>query len=678
MAFKFYIDGQLTDQPVNDTSLVTSIKRDNQLGALLITQDVELIYNGNNLPGSGEVSGYGLIKTLFDSGICNEAEIEVYDEVSATDTVLIYMGIIKIPLVSIDHERVLLKTKIQDNSYYSYIRNNKEIKVNLAAIETKSLIPIDAINKYSVDLYNSYMCIYGSFVPPSGVFFHGYRISDVLAFIIKVITDDKISFSSTFLTSLSSELFLFKGESLLNSYTLYPSSAPLFEVSFQEIFNELDKIYNLVFWIDDTDPNNPIFRIEDYESSFGATEIYSFDDLLGLIQSVDNQNLYAQVNVGSEVITDGTSVEYTWESGRSYYGWKKENFHTLGQCNTKEELNLISEFVLDSNSIQDILILGGTEYIDDYFLIQCDTIDDVLLTSVATQFEFFGDGGCYYNLGVNNIYKMQRHSVKFETSFGNFLGQGTDAFKALLGDNGGSDIIYQVTNPAAPNYIAPNPVGLYVDPSPFSNVTTNGGFDGNNNYDVINFRYTVPAQGNYSFTHQLHLQIAGMFPAEVFDIVNHIKQYDSLSNLITDQFHTVPYGNNGTFYDTVSGVFFCQTGDIIEGSYQINFSRNATIPFPGPDRYLAVIWDSYLECNGTPDSGINIASGNPDVKKYLFEFKYNISQSDFLNIKNNLTQLFAFKKDRITRYGWIYDLQRNDWTGESTIKLITNDAITSE
>jgi len=57
MAFLFYIDNQLTDQPVNDTALITSIKRDNQLNALLITQDVELIYNGNNALNTGEVSG---------------------------------------------------------------------------------------------------------------------------------------------------------------------------------------------------------------------------------------------------------------------------------------------------------------------------------------------------------------------------------------------------------------------------------------------------------------------------------------------------------------------------------------------------------------------------------------------------------------------------------------------
>lgn len=55
MPFKFYIDNQLTDQPMNDSELITSIRRESSLQGLLITQDGELKWNGNNLlqPGGG-------------------------------------------------------------------------------------------------------------------------------------------------------------------------------------------------------------------------------------------------------------------------------------------------------------------------------------------------------------------------------------------------------------------------------------------------------------------------------------------------------------------------------------------------------------------------------------------------------------------------------------------------
>ncbi len=679
MAFKFYIDNQLTDQPVNDTSLVTTADRSNELNSLLVTQDVELFYNGNATPPTGTISGYAYLKGLFDDRICNEAEIEIYDEVSNTETVLIHKGIIKIPSISIDHQQFYLKTKIQDDSFYSYINNNRDIKVNLAAIETKSLTEIAPLDWYSVDLFNSYGCIYGSTLLPVAAFYKGYRVYDVLEFIIKVITDNKVSFQSTFLSTLTSELFLFKGRSLFSPYTVYPSAPePILEISFQELFLELDKIYNLVFRIDNTDPNNPVFIIEDYESAYGSSLIYSFTDIKELNQSVSTANLYAQINTGSQVVEDGITVVYTWKAGRSYYGWKKESFHTLGQCNLSTQLNLVSEFIIDSNAIQDTVIMQSQEHLDDYFFIQCDNIDSVNLTAIATQFEFFGDGGCYYNLGINNFYKMQRHSVKFETSFGNFLGQGSDGFKALVGDDPSNDIIYQVNNAVLPNYVPPLPLSLYEDPAPFPNVTTNGGYDGNGNYDTVLFRYTVPVAGDYSFEMMLHYQTAGMQQAENFQVTPHIKQYDSLSVLITDQTSTAATTNNGTFYYPTTAVFNCQVGDIIEGSYQLWFYRNPVTPFPGPERYFAMLWDSYLECNGTPDSGINIASGNPDIKKYIYEFNYAISQSDFLNMLNNLTGLFSFEKDGVTRFGWIQNLSYNNWTGQSKIKLITNDAIVSE
>ena len=56
MAFTFYIDGQLTDEPTNDTDLNSTIKRDRQLNNLLVTQDVELEWNGNNNPPIGAIS----------------------------------------------------------------------------------------------------------------------------------------------------------------------------------------------------------------------------------------------------------------------------------------------------------------------------------------------------------------------------------------------------------------------------------------------------------------------------------------------------------------------------------------------------------------------------------------------------------------------------------------------
>jgi len=238
MAFKFYIDGQLTDQPNNDTDLVTTIKRDNQLKGLVRTQDIQLEWTKNNDLTTGEISAYVYLDSLFQEAVCNEVDIEIYDYVSFYETNLVYKGVIKLTQLEYDEQKVNIKTKVQDNSYYSYIFNNKDIKVDLRANKTKSQITLTPIQPYEIDLFNSATGVYGSTV---GAYYEGYRIYDVMAFIILAITDGKVGFSSTYLEGLDYHPMLIKGQAILNPYTIYPAAEdPVYEISFQDVFIELD------------------------------------------------------------------------------------------------------------------------------------------------------------------------------------------------------------------------------------------------------------------------------------------------------------------------------------------------------------------------------------------------------------------------------------------------------
>jgi len=676
MAFLFYIDNQLTDQPVNDTALITSIKRDNQLNALLITQDVELIYNGNNALGTGEVSGYSVLKTLFDEAICNEVEMEVYDQVSDSVTVLIYKGIIKIPQVAIQEQEILLSCKVQDNSFYSFINNNKDIKVNFLANATKSQEAFTPCQWYSVDFYNSMNCIYGSNI---GFFYQGYLLTDAFRFIVAAITDNRVGFQSDYLDSLTEPLMIFKGQALLNSYTIYPAAPePQVEISFAELLREAHKIYNLIFFIDDSDVNNPILRIENYEYIYGNIITHNFDDLKEIKSSVDTKNLYSAVKVGSTVVIDGQLPEYTWNSATSYYGWKEETFFPLGQCNTSNELDLVSNFIIDSNAIQDTVALGSTAEIDSYFLVQCSNIDTVGLTADAHQFAYFAAGGCYFNLGINNFFKMQRFSVLFETTFGNFLGIGTNGFRALLGDSAVQDL-YFTTVPSGGMTTIP----ALVDPVEYVNETTNGGYDGGNNYDNTTFEYTVPVTGDYSFLSRFSVAVAGMLGnvsgfLDTFTVTNTINVYDAgmvFKFAASQVFSLAGAGANG--FHTLDTVLVANVDatDIVNTSFRINYAPNQSGNQQQP-RILVLLSTSFFECNGTPEGGVSITAGNTTVKKYLHEFNVDVDQTDFLTIKSNPTGMIAFEKDGVTRYGWIESMQHNDWTGQTNIKLITSNATT--
>lgn len=89
--------------------------------------------------------------------------------------------------------------------------------------------------------------------------------------------------------------------------------------------------------------------------------------------------------------------------------------------------------------------------------------------------------------------------------------------------------------------------------------------------------------------------------------------------------------------------------------------------------------ESITACTGSPTSGITVAVpmvGTFD--NYEYSFDYDISQTDWLTIRSNPTTLFIFEKDNQRRIGWIDTMKRNDWTGLTSIKLITNNAVTTQ
>lgn len=679
MAYKFYIDGQLTDEPTNDTDLNSTIKRDRQLNNLLVTQDVELEWNGNNNPPIGAISGYTYLKNLFDNSACNEAELKIYDELNDNTTILFYTGIIKIPSLKIDLQNVLLKTKVQDNSFYAYINNNKGIEVDLSADLTKSQLSTTPIQKYSVDMFNQLTCVYGS---TNGAYYEAYLVYDVFDLIIRAISDNKIQFESEFLQNLEQKPFLCKGQDLLNSYTLYPSAQDtIIKLTFEKLFENIRKIYNVFFWIEYDAGNNPILKLESFDNSYNQDISYSFDDIKKLEVSIDSTTLYGLVNVGSDKISGGT-----FNNGLSYYGWQREQFFPLGQCNIDTDLDLVNDFVIDTNSIQDILIGQTSDLIDDIFLIECDNVDEINKTATAYQWELANDGNCWYNLGMNNFNKVQRYSDQFLTTFGNFNGLGGYGFHASLGNiiSFSTDAAYGnvVTPTNVPN--GPPPIITTYSPVVFGDETSPGNYDNGGNYNNLNGRYILPADGIYNFVWGIDysafgFEISGPNRRYSYQIRWKVGVYDSSNTLLYEQYYpTSPFnpsinpGFSGSYTNTYTFLINGNATDYVMCSLDIviynntNFNVNI-IP------YINIL-NSYFTVIATPGYQGGGGAGNNNANKYLYEFDYDINQTDYMTILNNVTKKLEFEKDGVTRIGWIESIKRNDWNGLSKIKLISKNA----
>lgn len=673
MAFRFYLDGQLTDQPMNDTDLSTSVKRDNRLNNLTITQDVELEYNANNLLNPGEISGYQYLYDKFFATGCAEVNVEIYDQVDNTTTVLVYKGIIKVPSIKIDLQRFVLRTKIQDNGYYSYINNNRSIPVLLTGQKTKNGNDITQLSKYDVDLYNS---INGTSVGTR----QGLKIYDCFDFLIRAISDNQLTFQSSFLSNLTEVPFLFTWGSLRNvlnfdSYT----------VTFETLFDELNKIYSLFYYIDESNPNNPIFRIENYDSSFNGAPGISFTDIKELDVSYQLENYFSDIDVGSEFVTVGSVANYPFTDFLGYNGWDIKNIFPRGQCNTNNKLDLVNEFVIHSNSIQDVVVMATTEYQSALFLIACDNVDDINFTASAIKYDPYGVGDSFYNIVFNNFNKLQRHSSRFTTDLGTFLASGGDNFRALMGYSSATQRVYQGLGSAFTGNLMQFTSNQFFYSGNVNlgavNETQGGGFDSGGNYNNSTpFEYTAPLEGNYSFNFQLVFEINGIVGTpgynERFELEMYFNPVVSSGGYFTNTFFIQTYYINGIFTQNLSGVAYLYPGDTVKASYNIYFKNNigTTDPTQQIARNLIIKWDSFFECTASPDGGVIPYAGDLNVRKYIYEFDYDINQTDFLALKPVITGPIEFEKDGKTNIGWVESMKRNDWTGMTTIKLITNNA----
>lgn len=674
MSFIFYIDSVRVDNPMNDMSLVTKISRDDQIGGIVITQDASLQWNKNNAPATGEVSAYNLLKTAFDDALCSEVDLEIYSYDALNTTYLKHKGVIKIPQLEFSEQELIITTKVQDNSFYSLIFNNRDLKVDFRATFTKNALDLTPLPFYTVDMFNG--CTGGFTGAIGGAYYKGYLVTDIFAFIISAITDNQVGFQSDYLTSRTYPLMLFKGQSLLTSFTTFPTAPdPTFEISFQDLYKEINAIENLFWYIDNSDPDNPIFKLESFEDTFSTPTGVTIENPLLIKTVVDINTLWGTILTGSEITVDGDNSSgciYTMNEALSLHGFKREAFYPKGQCNVNREYSTLNSWIVSNNVIQDILIGQSTNYIDDYVIVEVDGVDDVLFTANGYPHTFFGQPTppFFYNLTINNMYKLGRHASHFGTVFGSFLGLGTLGFVALLGDDPSQDITY-VTAPAShPNFITPG--GITV-PSQFPNDSTNGGYDGSGNYNQVTFQYTVPQDGDYSFHERIHFETNGLLANDYFEVGVIINHYDSGMVLKATGVGGISAYYDGFFFADGTLVTNAITGDIVEAEYRITY-------FPGGGgnqqnaRTVTVIWDSLFECNGNPEGGISVAAGNPSVRNLLHDMEYSFSETEWRSIVAAPTGMIPFTKDGVTRYGWIKDISRSDQTGLAQIKLLSSNA----
>jgi hypothetical protein len=455
-----YLDNTLlSEPPINWEDFEESIERDPDIRGLLPKYPTRLTFTGD---------GYDYLKQTFeDDGYCSVVDVTFNVSCDEDGSFVEYFkGKIFISTCTFNLSKCQVETEVSDNNYAATIYNNKNIKANFQAPLSKNGVTITApplIGIYPHD------CTDGTYYTS---YRYGYNILDAFEYLIAFMSDGQIDFISSYFSSFtdSGKLMVMRGRQL----RLYDAGSYDVTISFQELFIELNKKFNISFAMELQTNGRWRMRIENeayfYQTGIAFKKRYIQD----LKQFFNGQLLYSQINVGSRITVDDPdnfclpdiqSITFT-----------EENYYLQSICNNDNELDLVSDFIIDSNVFQDILQNNNDDYDNDICLIQYTGA-----TLESTQFDLIPTAAIYNELLLN--YKViERWNVG--SAVAKYTSDGNDNIVVEKTDNVSVSPVVLTTPSGSGSFL---PV-LYQTEV----------IDANNNW-TSQQRFTSPADGLYSF-----------------------------------------------------------------------------------------------------------------------------------------------------------------------------------
>lgn len=362
---------------------------------------------------------YLFLCNLLKDDKCAEVELRIED----TECEFIMTGIIKVSLLESNPTQKICKTKIYDNSFSAYLREIMNVDLPLYNTKTKNCLLLNTVQKDIVMYTNPAN-------QTSTTTITAFDALDVLSYLVSFFSDNKVTVRSDYLTDNKYAITTgFNMHSFANGIDeIYPT------VSIDKIFKEIRKKTTLYMSVEYD--NGYYLRIEEESYFYNSDVLFTIDGVPhDLVQTQDLDRNFSSIEVGSDKtdVQDGTTVYYPQNN---LTAWNKENYPFCGTCATDKEnkLNLVNEFIIDSNIIYEALNFSDVdEYTNDseIFMFLYETISGID-TAITTL-----DSGTYvYNLSINN-----------ETTLNNWI----DYVGRCVAVQRNSKYGFLVTNPNVPS-----------------------------------------------------------------------------------------------------------------------------------------------------------------------------------------------------------------------------------
>lgn len=655
--FRVTLDGNLlTDEPEGLMEFVSELKRDKAIRGQVLLVDLTLKFKGNT-------DGYAHLKPLIDcQGFCASSEI-IIEESCNNDInwITIFDGLIFYTEVKEHLFPCILECQLTDNSYFAKIDNNKNIEayVNVARSKNDVAINTEIITAQFFDV------VTGTY---TGVFVNVWAVWYCFRFIIDYMTDGEMDFASDYfygnlISGDGRYMTITTGEQIRLGSGGSPTKVPF--ISFQKLFEEVNKKIRIAFSIEtDAITGRKVMRIEPESYFFdNSLSTVTLNNVKGIVKSVNTSELYSRLKIGSTETIDYNAGQTDFPTNISFSGFIEESYTITGKCNIDNTLDLVSDWIIDSNVIQDVFTNGNTGYDDDIFFVMVDYLTDPF-NEVAIQTDVFATGAppYFYNDFLRNVNVAQR-----------WLGGVPNSIALYLGPPGNDTFLASKTNTQSLTPVINSPA---FEPVFFQDDFTPPNNDPGLNYVPLTSEYKIPANGLYTFSANLigtTFRTAYTPPTVQFQILLRVYDnggfaggnlLDSIimfdSTVITPALTTVPYNISGSA--TINGAFnnkILIALDIFPhqtGSVQVNATIDPTSTF---------------SCTVSASGGGVFQTYNPeDFKAYQYDIKdYPLTFSEYQSLIADPLKLLPFNDGNNDYNGWIENMKYNHIKGTADFLL---------
>lgn len=296
MAFKFVIDGRLYDTVYEDFTFLTergSISENEYSDGLINTFEISDL----NMYGDD----YDVIyQKYLDNDACGILPVTIIEECCSNYK---YEGAVNLADIKFEPTKCKAIVPITDNGYGAYLKQSKDIDINLGASTDKSGNSITPIDFTPLFLQHPLPDVNQKTLVKN---VQSYKLSDAFRFVIEWLSEGNLTFESDLINpTTGSEYYLTTGHNVNGDSLVSPI------VSLSCLLNTVKVLFNANWSIKDN-----VFRLEKADYFFDNSIFKSVDNAKGLVFGQCEEFIYSSVEIGDEDAMDtygdgGTTISVT-------------------------------------------------------------------------------------------------------------------------------------------------------------------------------------------------------------------------------------------------------------------------------------------------------------------------------------------------------------------------------